>query len=325
MRFEVPVDQVVMKCNLFRQNRALTASPYIVQSSVPLAIFRQFVSVLDRNEIKITTKNVSGLYRLCDEFGFGELRAQLWEFCSLQRQKETEEAEARSRISWIDGLQAFAMKHGLLIISLFLLLLTFFRSNVIIQKLSSEITQLQRNVSALKAHIDAPPAEPLAQNHSKEITELRKDVSALQTKTAAAPAEPLAQKHSKEITQLQKDVSALKTHTPAAPAEPLAQKHSKEIAQLQKDVSAVQTKTAMSSPHSQFSDARTISNSLSLWSVLKFPFVLIFQSLGIGIRTLITNIRRLVTLIMWTAATILIILGITMSFVTCDQIFQTTN
>jgi hypothetical protein len=79
-------------------------SPYRVQSSVSLSLFREFLSALDGKAIKITDTNYTELERLCDEFGFSDLAAKLSEFrLSIDFQKEeTEDADARGRIAILE-------------------------------------------------------------------------------------------------------------------------------------------------------------------------------------------------------------------------------
>jgi hypothetical protein len=92
------------KCNLFQNNVTLLVSPYQVQSSVSLSIFREFLSALDGNAIKITDTNYTELERLCNEFCFTELAAKLSEFRpSLDlKEAETEDADARGRIAVLE-------------------------------------------------------------------------------------------------------------------------------------------------------------------------------------------------------------------------------
>jgi hypothetical protein len=81
--FTVPVVQATNKCSLFQNNPTLLASPYRVQSSVTLSVFQDFLSLLEGNAIKVTDTNLTGLERLCGEFGFTELAGKLSEFRSV--------------------------------------------------------------------------------------------------------------------------------------------------------------------------------------------------------------------------------------------------
>jgi hypothetical protein len=78
--FTLPALQAMTKCSLFQNNPTLLGSPYRVQSSVSLSIFREFLSALEGNPINITDTNYTELERLCDEFGFSEIAAKLLEF-----------------------------------------------------------------------------------------------------------------------------------------------------------------------------------------------------------------------------------------------------
>jgi hypothetical protein len=76
----VPALQVMNKCNTFQKNPALLVTPYRVRSSINLSIFREFVSALEGKTVNVTDTNLTGLSRLCEEFGFDEFAAQLSEF-----------------------------------------------------------------------------------------------------------------------------------------------------------------------------------------------------------------------------------------------------
>jgi hypothetical protein len=78
--FTIPTLQVMAKCSLFQNNSSLLVSPYRVQSSVSLSIFREFISALEGNAINITDTNFTELQRLCKEFGFSELAPKLSKF-----------------------------------------------------------------------------------------------------------------------------------------------------------------------------------------------------------------------------------------------------
>jgi hypothetical protein len=77
-------------------------SPYRVQSSVSLSIFREFLSAFEGNAINIMDTNFTELDRLCDEFGFSELAVKLSEFCPSMDFKEAEDADARGRIAVLE-------------------------------------------------------------------------------------------------------------------------------------------------------------------------------------------------------------------------------
>jgi hypothetical protein len=67
--FQVSHERLVSQCELFN-DPALLAAPYIVRSSVPLPVFRDFLAALNQETFELTNDNVGGLMRLCAEFGF---------------------------------------------------------------------------------------------------------------------------------------------------------------------------------------------------------------------------------------------------------------
>jgi hypothetical protein len=134
--------QAITKCGLFQTNPALAAIPYALHSSVPLALFRQFVSALAGNPIEVTSANFSGLSRLSDEFGLTDLRSKLSESPPLQ---EAEDAEARARIAALEG---WAHRRDCNIAD-------FERK---FTRLEMHFGRLRSDISALKAALDALPA-----------------------------------------------------------------------------------------------------------------------------------------------------------------------
>jgi hypothetical protein len=74
--------RLISRCDLFK-NPALVPSPYAVRSSVPFAIFEDFLAALRDREVDLTDANVDGLSLLCDEFGFRAFAAKLseWKAC----------------------------------------------------------------------------------------------------------------------------------------------------------------------------------------------------------------------------------------------------
>jgi hypothetical protein len=102
--FKIPTLQTINKCSLFQNNPTLLSSPYRVQSSVSLSIFREFLSALEGNPINITDTNFTELHQLCKEFGFSELAAKLSEFRSSMdfKEAETKDADARGRIAFLE-------------------------------------------------------------------------------------------------------------------------------------------------------------------------------------------------------------------------------
>jgi hypothetical protein len=98
------------KCSLFQNNPTLLGSSYWVQSPVSLSVFREFISALEGNVIKITTTNFTELDRLCVEFGLTEIAAKLSEFrpsmafkeAEAKAEVEAEDADARGRIAALE-------------------------------------------------------------------------------------------------------------------------------------------------------------------------------------------------------------------------------
>jgi hypothetical protein len=91
----IPTLQATTKFSLFQTNPTLLTSPYRLQSPVSLSIFRDFLSTLAGNPIKITDTNFTALHQLCKEFGSSELAAQLSDFLPSMDFKTTEDARGR--------------------------------------------------------------------------------------------------------------------------------------------------------------------------------------------------------------------------------------
>jgi Fe-S-cluster formation regulator IscX/YfhJ len=100
--FTIPLRQAICKFSVFENNASLTVSPCRVQSLVPLSIFREFLSALERNTINITDTNFTELHQLCEEFGFSEIAAKLTEFHPSMDFKEAEHADAREQIAEVE-------------------------------------------------------------------------------------------------------------------------------------------------------------------------------------------------------------------------------
>jgi hypothetical protein len=77
-------------------------SHYRVQSQVPVGVFRLFLEAVKGNDIQITNENVSGLSRLCEEFGLWSLSSKLSVFRDSPSFKDSADAGARSRISALE-------------------------------------------------------------------------------------------------------------------------------------------------------------------------------------------------------------------------------
>jgi hypothetical protein len=96
---------LVQQCDLFGDDPSLTAFPYTVSSEVSLADFRAFVSALEGKTVTIRNGNFRGLTRLCDEFHFRDLAAQLSQFRKSNDFKEDEtleDLEARKRLTALE-------------------------------------------------------------------------------------------------------------------------------------------------------------------------------------------------------------------------------
>jgi hypothetical protein len=89
--FTIPTLQVINKCSLFQNNPALLVSPYRLQSSVSLSIFREFLSALEGNAVNITTTNFTSLHQLCKEFSFPELTSKLSTFSESSKDSQNQQ------------------------------------------------------------------------------------------------------------------------------------------------------------------------------------------------------------------------------------------
>jgi uncharacterized coiled-coil protein SlyX len=92
---------LVTNCILFRNNLTLAASPYRVNSSVRLEVFRLFLEAVEGKEIQITKQNVADLSQLCTEFGFESLSRKISAFLNSP-DCASADAEARARISGLE-------------------------------------------------------------------------------------------------------------------------------------------------------------------------------------------------------------------------------
>jgi hypothetical protein len=183
--FKIPTLQAMTKCSLFQDNPTLTAVPYRVQSSVSLSIFREFISALEGNAINITDTNFTELHRLCLEFGFSELAAKLSEFRPSINFKE---AETRGRIA---ALQETANQHSHVIAILqnkvtqlstdFGRLISEVSS---LRSVSAGIQTLSEEVSSLKTQLAQKLNDPVVEQLSTEFIELQKEVLTLKAQIA---------------------------------------------------------------------------------------------------------------------------------------------
>jgi hypothetical protein len=67
---KVQVWKLLRECNLFGDAFRLPNAPSAVWTPVSVDGFRQFVLALEEKDVEVTNANISGLFLLCDEFGF---------------------------------------------------------------------------------------------------------------------------------------------------------------------------------------------------------------------------------------------------------------
>jgi predicted nuclease with TOPRIM domain len=135
------------KCSLFQNRPILLVSPYRIQSSVSLSLFREFLSAFEGNTIKTTDTHCTELYRLCKEFGFTELAAKLSEFRPSMDFKESEDADTRGRIAFLEE-QSNQHSHDIAILQ-----------NKVTQ-LSTDFERLVGEVSELQSAAMSPTVTP---------------------------------------------------------------------------------------------------------------------------------------------------------------------
>jgi hypothetical protein len=183
--FTIPTLQAMTKCSLFQNNPTLTVSPYRIQSSVSLSIFREFLSALEGNSINITDTNFTELQQLCNEFGFTEFS----EFrCSMDF-KEAEDSDSRGRIA---VLEETANQHS-----------------HVIAILQNKVTQLSTDFGRLVGEVSA------LRSASAGIQTLSEEVSALKTEISQKLTDPVIEQLSTEFIEFRKEVLILKTHIAA--------------------------------------------------------------------------------------------------------------
>jgi uncharacterized coiled-coil protein SlyX len=179
--FTIPALQAMNKCSLFQNNPTLLSSPYRIQSSVSLSIFREFLSALEGNAINITNTNLTEFDRLCKEFGFSELSAKLSEFRPSMRFKETEseteDADSRGRIA---ALEEKVNERDYVIAVLQDKVTELFTD---FGRLVSEVSSLRSAaaiIETLSAEVSVLKTQ-IVEQHSKDLTELRNEISILKT------------------------------------------------------------------------------------------------------------------------------------------------
>jgi hypothetical protein len=99
--------QLILKCTTFKQNLTLVAAPYVLQSSVSLNIFHDFISALEDRAIQITSNNYAGLILLANEFGCENLVDQLEIFrqtAEFKISNSTQDVDLREKILSLEEL-----------------------------------------------------------------------------------------------------------------------------------------------------------------------------------------------------------------------------
>jgi hypothetical protein len=187
--FKIPALQVITKCKLFQNNPALLVSPYRVQSSVSLSIFREFLSELEGNAIKITDTNFTKFQRLCKGFGFSEFSAKLSKFRPSRNFKEVEDANARGRIAALEEkVQHCEYEIAILQSEVRQLSTDFghFISEVsALRSAAAGIQTLLEEVSTLKTQIAQKLNDPVMEQLSTDFSKLRDEVLTLKAQIAA--------------------------------------------------------------------------------------------------------------------------------------------
>jgi hypothetical protein len=85
----------------------MVAHPYPIQSDVRPSTFRDFISIIEGNEIQITDKNVSDLFTLSTEFRFTDLTSEVLKFQRLQEERYSEQTDTediRRRLSQVEAV-----------------------------------------------------------------------------------------------------------------------------------------------------------------------------------------------------------------------------
>jgi FtsZ-binding cell division protein ZapB len=189
--FKIPALRAITKCSLFQNNPSLLVSPYQVQSSVSLSIFREFLSALDGNAIKITDTNLTELHRLCREFGFTEIAAKLSEFRPSMDFKKAEDADARGRIA---VLEEKSNQHS-----------------HVIAILQTEVTQLSTDFGRLAGEVSA------LRSASAGIETLSEEISALKAQNAQKQRDAVVEQFSMNFIELRQELLTQKAQIAAMP------------------------------------------------------------------------------------------------------------
>jgi hypothetical protein len=189
--FTIPALQAMNKCSLFQKNSTLTVSPYRVQSSVSLSTFREFLSALEGNAIKITDTNYTELHRLCHEFCFSELAAKLSEFRPSMdlKEAETEDANARGRIAVLKE-KSNQHDHDIAILE------------DKVTQLSTDFGRLVGEVSALRSAAMSPTVTPSQNQAPPPSPPTSQLITSTPSQKEALTPSPVAPKPSQSVPNL---------------------------------------------------------------------------------------------------------------------------
>jgi hypothetical protein len=108
--FTLSILHAITKCHLFQHNPALLLSPYSLQSSVSLSIFREFLSALQDTPINITATNFTALQELSHEFGFSDFSQKLSNFANgfnIPQKHEISDLITRIQIPYLNEIFQF--------------------------------------------------------------------------------------------------------------------------------------------------------------------------------------------------------------------------
>jgi hypothetical protein len=177
--YQVPAPRLIDKCTLFKQNLPLVCAPYSVKSSVPIEVFRTFISALDDGVIEITKSNFAELSLLSTEFGFEAMSARLSAFRSSESfAGGPADSEARARIS---ALEERAIERDFEIAAL----------EAKVERLSAALDSIhESHVPAIRR--DQRRLETEAARVSSAVEGLRTEFSALTARLALALRPPPA-------------------------------------------------------------------------------------------------------------------------------------
>jgi hypothetical protein len=184
----VPIVQAMTKCSLFQNNPTLLVSPYRVESSVSLSIFREFVSALKGKPLKIADTNFTELDRLCEEFGFDELSSKLSQFRPFLGLKASEDSDTRERMA---ALEYKTEQH-----------------DFIIAMLQCKIAQLSIDFEGLSGEVSA------LRSVAVEMQPLFEEISTQQRQIVQKMGDLVVGQLSTELNELRREFSALKAQIP---------------------------------------------------------------------------------------------------------------